>query len=36
MELLQESKDSNYRFVIVFKDLHILKQWDIQQPVRKY
>jgi len=31
--LRRESKDSDYRFVVVFKDLHVLKQWDINQPV---
>jgi hypothetical protein len=33
MDLLRESKDSGYRFVVVFKDMHILKEWDITQQV---
>jgi len=32
-QLRRESKDSKYRFVVVIKDLHILKQWDITQSV---
>jgi len=33
VDLSRESEDSDYRFVVVFKDWHILKQWDINQPV---
>lgn len=32
-KLLREAEDSGYRFVVVFRDLHILKQWDITQQV---
>jgi len=32
-ELLREPEDSGYRFVAIFKDLHILRQWDITQQV---
>ncbi|MGD8499542.1 MAG: hypothetical protein PVJ86_02780 [Phycisphaerales bacterium] len=33
IEWQRESEDSGYRFVIIFKDLHILRQWDITQQV---
>lgn len=29
IEELRESEDSDRRFVIVFKDRHLLKEWDI-------
>ena len=29
----REPEDGEYRFVVIFKDLHILRQWDIEQPV---
>jgi starvation-inducible outer membrane lipoprotein len=32
-ELWREPEDSDYRFVVVFKDMHRLKQWDITQQV---
>jgi len=32
-ELFREPEDSGYRFMVVFKDMHILRQWDITQQV---